>query len=118
MRGREDGGAFAEGFTGRDRLALGSVGSGCREHAIDAVVGAIGEVFTRIGDDSSRGLVSANGEGDCCRLGNVEEVGWSTRGANKGRASEVVSLIDVGQPRSSGETRCYCGVIEYHRFPK
>ena len=112
MRGWEDICAFAEGFTGRGRLGSAPVGSSCREHAIDAVVRSIGGEFTWIGDDRGRANVLANGEGDCCRLGNVEELGWSGRGANKSGTGEIFGFVHISYPCYSREVGSYYGVIE------
>ena len=117
MRGWEDICVISEGFTGRDRLASGLAGNGCREHATDGVVRGIGDEFTRIGDNCGRANVAADGEGNCCRLGNVEEDGWSSRGANKGGAGEVVGFVHVSYPCSSREVGRCSGVVENQRFP-
>lgn len=66
MRGWEYICVDAEGFTGRDRLRSGPVGSSCREHPFDVVGRSIGDEFTWIGNDRGRANVLANGEGDCC----------------------------------------------------
>ena len=111
MRGWEDNCAIAEVCTGRDRLGLVRLGDGCGEYAVDGVVSVVGDEFTWIGDHRSRADVLADGEDDCCRLGD----GWTGGRVDEGVAGAVVDGVHKSYIRCC-EGGGFCA-IKCHRLP-